>query len=64
MRKINTKEIFEFKLTGNEPSFVDMPIWYTHNITNTGNSELITVFWINEFYDEKDSDTFFEKVEE
>jgi len=64
MRKINTKEIFEFKLNGDEPSFVDMPIWYTHNITNTGLSELITIFWINEFYDEKDSDTFFEKVEE
>ena len=62
MRKINTSEIFEFKLSGNEPSFVDMPIWYTHNITNTGQSELITVFWINEFYDESDSDTYFEKV--
>jgi len=63
MRKINTKEIFEFKLNGSEPSFVDMPIWFTHNITNTGQSELITMFWINEFYDEKDADTFFEKVE-
>ena len=50
MRKINTKEILEFKLNGNKPSFVDMPIWYTHNITNIGNDELITVFWINEFY--------------
>jgi len=64
MRKINTKEIFKFKLNGDDPSFVDMPIWFTHNITNTGNSELITMFWTNEFYDEKDSDTFFEKVEE
>lgn len=63
MRKINTKEIFEFKLNGSEPSFVDMPIWFTHNITNTGQSELITMFWINEFFDEKDADTFFEKVE-
>ena len=62
MRKINTKEIFEFKLNGSEPSFVDMPIWYTHNITNTGQSELITMFWISEFYDAKDPDTFFEKV--
>lgn len=62
MRKINTKEIFKFKLNGKEPSFVDMPIWFTHNITNTGQSELITMFWINEFYDEKDSDTFYEEV--
>lgn len=62
MRKINTSEIFEFKLSGNDPSFVDMPIWYTHNITNTGQSELITLFWINEIYDENESDTFFERV--
>lgn len=62
MRKINTKDVFEFKLNGDEPSFVDMPIWYTHNITNIGNSELITLFWINEFYDAKDADTFYEEV--
>jgi UDP-2-acetamido-2,6-beta-L-arabino-hexul-4-ose reductase len=62
MRKINTAEIIEFKLSGTEPSFVDMPIWYTHNITNIGNEELITVFWINEFFDEKDPDTFYEQV--
>lgn len=63
MRKINTKEIIEFKLNGNEPSFVDMPIWFTHNITNTGRTDLITLFWINEFYNPDDPDTFIEPVE-
>lgn len=62
MRKINTEEVFEFKLSGNEPSFVDMPIWYTHNITNIGDDDLITLFWINEIYDQSDPDTFFENV--
>jgi UDP-2-acetamido-2,6-beta-L-arabino-hexul-4-ose reductase len=62
MRKINTKEVFEFKLNGNEPSFVDMPVWYTHNITNIGENNLITLFWINEFYNSNDPDTFFETV--
>ncbi|MDY0083571.1 MAG: NAD-dependent epimerase/dehydratase family protein [Ignavibacteriaceae bacterium] len=62
MRKINTSEVLEFKLNGNKPSFVDMPVWYTHNITNTGTEELITMFWINEFYDENDADTYFETV--
>ena len=64
MRKINTKEIFEFKLSGDEPSFVDMPIWFTHNITNIGQRELVTLFWINEFYDSSNADTFYETVEE
>jgi UDP-2-acetamido-2,6-beta-L-arabino-hexul-4-ose reductase len=62
MREINTNEVFEFKLNGDEPGFVDMPIWYTHNITNIGNSELITLFWINEFFNPDDPDTYYEGV--
>lgn len=62
LRKIGTNEVINFELNGNEPSFVDMPIWYTHNITNIGEDELITLFWINEFYNPDDPDTYFEKV--
>jgi len=62
LRKIGTDEVIEYHLDGNEPSFVDMPIWYTHNITNTGDQELLTLFWINEPYDQSDPDTFFENV--
>ena len=62
IRKINSDQIFEFKLSGKNPSYIDMPVWYTHNIHNIGNEPLITLFWINEFYDEDDSDTFYEKV--
>ena len=39
-----------------------MPVWYTHNITNIGTEDLYTIFWINEFYDPNDPDTFFEEV--
>jgi UDP-2-acetamido-2,6-beta-L-arabino-hexul-4-ose reductase len=63
LRRIGTSEVLEFFLDGDTPSHVDMPIWYTHNITNVGNDELITVFWINEPYDSEDSDTWFEAVE-
>ena len=62
LRRIGTKEVLSFELDGNFPSFVDMPIWYTHNITNIGNEELYTIFWINEHYNADDGDTFFEKV--
>jgi UDP-2-acetamido-2,6-beta-L-arabino-hexul-4-ose reductase len=62
MRKIGGNEVLEFYLDGDEPSYVDMPIWYTHNIKNIGNEILYTNFWINEFYDPLDSDTFFEEV--
>ena len=63
LRRIGTSEIIPFELSGDHPSFVDMPVWFTHNITNTGDEELITLFWINEFYNPDDPDTFFEKVQ-
>ena len=62
MRKIGTDKVFSFKLSGNKPSYVDMKIWYTHNIKNIGNTNLITLFWINEFFKVEDPDTFSEKV--
>lgn len=62
LRKIGTSEKFEFKLDGMNPSYVDMPIWYTHNITNIGQEDLYTVFWINESFNPNDPDTYFEKV--
>ncbi len=62
LRKYGTNEIKEFVLDGNNPSFVDIPIWFVHNITNIGNSNLITLFWTNEFYDPSDADTYFERV--
>lgn len=60
LRKIGTDEVLNFFLDGNEPAYVDMPVWYTHNITNIGEEELYTQFWINEWYDHNDGDTYFE----
>lgn len=62
LRKIGSDEVLNFDLDGSEPSYVDMPVWYTHNITNTGTEELYTQFWINEWYNPEDGDTFFEPV--
>lgn len=62
LRRIGTDKVFSFELDGTQPSFVDMPVWYTHNITNIGDEELYTIFWINEHFNASDPDTFFEKV--
>ena len=62
LRKIGSADIYEYYLDGTAPSYVDMPVWYTHNITNIGDEELYTQFWINEWYDESDPDTYFETV--
>tara|TARA_B100000519_G_scaffold202783_1_gene222290 strand:+ start:2021 stop:3154 length:1134 start_codon:yes stop_codon:yes gene_type:complete len=62
LRRIGTDETLSFELDGNSPSFVDMPIWYTHNIKNIGDDDLYTIFWINEEFDVNNPDTYFEKV--
>jgi UDP-2-acetamido-2,6-beta-L-arabino-hexul-4-ose reductase len=64
LRKIGTTQVAEFLLNSNTPSFVDMPVWYTHNITNIGDDDLYMQFWINEWYDNNNPDTYFENVQE
>lgn len=62
LRKIDTDEVLDFYLDGAEPAYVDMPIWYTHNIKNIGEEELYTIFWINEPFNPEDADTYFVEV--
>lgn len=62
LRRIGTEEVLNYELGGDSPAYVDMPIWYTHNITNIGDDVLYTQFWINEWYNPADGDTYFETV--
>ena len=62
LRKIDTDEVLDFYLDGTEPAYVDMPIWYTHNIKNIGAEDLYTIFWIDEPFNPEDADTYFESV--
>jgi len=59
LRRIGASEILNFEIDGDaNPAFVDMPIWHTHNITNIGHNDVYTIFWISEFFDPDDPDTF------
>ena len=63
MRKIGTDEITEYKIKGTDNKVIDMPVYYTHNLENTGNTELICCFWMNDILKEqKIDDTYFEKI--
>lgn len=62
LRKLFSDEVICFKVRGDAPGYVDMPTFYTHHITNTGRSELVTLFWANEIFNPVDPDTFPEPV--
>ncbi len=62
LRKIGEEKVYQFELDGKNPSFVDMPVWYSHNIKNIGDDELLTIFWISEIYNPDSPDTYFEEV--
>jgi UDP-2-acetamido-2,6-beta-L-arabino-hexul-4-ose reductase len=56
------EHIIEYDVNGATPQVVDIPPGYTHNITNTGEDTMITLFWANEPFDPQNPDTYFEKV--
>jgi UDP-2-acetamido-2,6-beta-L-arabino-hexul-4-ose reductase len=62
MRRIGTDKVIEFKVSGDRPVAIEIPIFHTHNITNVGSKEMLTLFWTNELFDPLDPDTFYEEV--
>jgi UDP-2-acetamido-2,6-beta-L-arabino-hexul-4-ose reductase len=62
-RKLGTEEVIEYPVSGARLEVVDIPAGYTHEITNTGPCDMVTVMWCNEFFDPEHPDTYFEKVE-
>lgn len=63
IRCLFSGEINTFEVNGDIPSYIDIPTMHTHNITNTGDNELITFFWVNKIFDPNLPDTFMESVE-
>lgn len=62
-RRVGSEEIIEYPVSGDNLEVVDIPTGYTHNISNTGETDMVTVMWCNELYDPEKPDTFFESVE-
>lgn len=61
-RQINSEEIIEYRVSGENLEVVDIPTGYTHNIINVGTKDLVTVMWANEAFDPQNPDTFFLEV--
>ena len=62
LRKVFHDEVVSFDVTGEEPVVIDMPTLWVHNITNTGDTELLTQFWTNRLFDPEHPDTYWEPV--
>lgn len=57
VRRLGTNHVDVYDVTGDHPAIIDMPTLCTHNITNVGAQDLITVFWAGDHFDPGRPDT-------
>lgn len=61
-RQIDGENIIEYKVSGEQLQVLDIPPGYTHSITNIGDTDVITLFWANEIFNQEKPDTYFLEV--
>lgn len=61
-RKIDSSEVIEYYVSGESLEVVDIPVGYTHNIENLGETDMVTIMWANEPFDPDRPDTYFVEV--
>ena len=61
-RKIDSDKIIEYIVSGDKFEVVDIPVGYTHNIENVGDTDLLTIMWANELFNPDKPDTYFMEV--
>lgn len=57
LRKIGSSQMLAYPVSGDAIQIVEIPPGYAHNITNTGEDDLVTVFWASEIFDQVNPDT-------
>lgn len=62
IRRLFDDEVRAFRVQGAEPCYIDMPTFHTHEITNVGSGDLLTLFWSHEIFDPSAPDTYPEPV--
>lgn len=61
-RRIGDTKVIEYQVGGDRIEVVDIPTGYTHNITNTGDADMVTIMWASECFDPDRPDTYYEEV--
>ncbi len=62
VRQVLSSQTITFRVSGSRPAYVDIPTLHTHNITNVGSTELVTLFWTHELFQADAPDTTAELV--
>ena len=61
-RHVADNDAFEVRVRGEEFRIVDIPAGYTHSIENVSEGEMVVLFWANEVFDPKATDTYYAEV--
>jgi UDP-2-acetamido-2,6-beta-L-arabino-hexul-4-ose reductase len=64
IRKVLSDKVWEYRVSGDKPAAIDMPTLHTHSIENTGDTDLLTLFWTHDLFDPANPDTFADKVQQ
>ena len=62
LRRLLHDDVVSFRISGEEPSFVDMPTLWVHNVRNVGETDLVTMFWADQLLDPSNPDQYPETV--
>jgi UDP-2-acetamido-2,6-beta-L-arabino-hexul-4-ose reductase len=57
-RKTDSDEIIEYPVSDKKLEAVDIPAGYIHSIENLGDTDMVTIIWVNEIYDREKPDTY------
>lgn len=61
-RKIDECEITEVHASASKFEVIDIPPGYTHNLKNTGSTDMVTLIWASEVFDPENPDTYYLEV--
>lgn len=61
-RKINESKVITYSVSGEKLEVIDVPVGYTHEITNIGECNMVAIIWSNEEFDPNHADTYMLEV--
>lgn len=58
LREIFASEVITYAVDGEKLKVIDIPVGYTHQIINTGDTDMVTLIWANECFQPEFPDTY------